>query len=174
MKLEEVYDFLYSLSFLTPRYKLQFGDNEIYRLSPGERGLLLLVFYLLIDKSDIPLVIDQPEENLDNQTIYEVLVNCLTEAKQRRQVIVVTHNPSVKKHFKLGFAPHPEEPNRTVWDVTDKTKYSHRIHELAYGQRKFDTDVFRARYEKHNADVEAYFRNRPISVPRINRIDSIG
>ena len=43
VKLDEVYDFLYSLSFLAPRYKLQFGDNELYQLSPGQRGLLLLV-----------------------------------------------------------------------------------------------------------------------------------
>ena len=90
-----VYDYLYSLSFLTPRYTLRYGGHEIHQLSPGERGLLLLVFYLLIDKDEIPLVIDQPEENLDNQTIYEVLVRCLSDAKRRRQVIVVTHNPNL-------------------------------------------------------------------------------
>lgn len=90
-----VYDYLYSLSFLTPRYTLRYGGREIHRLSPGERGLLLLVFYLVIDKDEIPLVIDQPEENLDNQTIYEVLGRCLSDAKCRRQVIVVTHNPNL-------------------------------------------------------------------------------
>ncbi len=90
-----VYDYLYSLSFLTPRYTLRYGGREIHQLAPGERGLLLLVFYLLIDKDDIPLVIDQPEENLDNQTIYEVLVRCLSDAKRRRQVIMVTHNPNL-------------------------------------------------------------------------------
>ena len=90
-----VYDYLFSLSFLTPRYTLRYRGHEIHQLSPGERGLLLLVFYLLIDKDDSPLVIDQPEENLDNQTIYEVLVRCLSDAKRRRQVIVVTHNPNL-------------------------------------------------------------------------------
>jgi len=90
-----VYDYLFSLSFLTPRYTLHYGGREINQLSPGERGLLLLVFYLLIDKDEIPLVIDQPEENLDNQTIYEVLVRCLGDAKSRRQVIMVTHNPNL-------------------------------------------------------------------------------
>lgn len=90
-----VYDYLYSLSFLHPRYTLHYGGREIYQLSPGERGLLLLVFYLLIDKDEIPLVIDQPEENLDNQTIFEVLVRCLGDAKRRRQVIMVTHNPNL-------------------------------------------------------------------------------
>jgi hypothetical protein len=90
-----VYDYLYSLSFLTARYTLRYRGHEIHQLSPGERGLLLLVFYLLIDKDDMPLVIDQPEENLDNQTIYETLVQCLGDAKRRRQVIVVTHNPNL-------------------------------------------------------------------------------
>jgi predicted ATPase len=90
-----VYDYLYSLSFLTPRYTLRYGGHEIHQLSPGERGLLLLVFYLLIDNERIPLVIDQPEENLDNQTIYQVLVHCLGVAKHHRQVIIVTHNPNL-------------------------------------------------------------------------------
>lgn len=90
-----VYDYVYSLSFLTPRYTLRYRGHEIHQLSPGERGLLLLVFYLLIDKDDMPLVIDQPEENLDNQTIYEVLVRCLGDAKHRRQLVVVTHNPNL-------------------------------------------------------------------------------
>ena len=57
--------------------------------------MLLLVFYLLVDKDDIPLLIDQPEENLDNQTIFKVLVQCIRTAKARRQVIMVTHNPNL-------------------------------------------------------------------------------
>ena len=42
-----------------------------------------------------PLVIDQPEENLDNQTVYELLVPCMKEAKQWRQIFIVTHNPNL-------------------------------------------------------------------------------
>jgi ABC-type lipoprotein export system ATPase subunit len=90
-----LYDLIFSLEYLKPRYALRMGDKELHQLSPGERGTLLLVFYLLIDKDDIPLVIDQPEENLDNQTVYELLVPCMKEAKQRRQVFIVTHNPNL-------------------------------------------------------------------------------
>ncbi len=92
---EELYDFLFGLEYLKPQYSLTYDKQEISQLSPGERGLLLLVFYLLVDKDDIPLVIDQPEENLDNQTIYKILVRCIKTAKQRRQVIMVTHNPNL-------------------------------------------------------------------------------
>ena len=64
-------------------------------LSPGERGTLLLVFYLLIDKGDTPLVIDLPEGNLDNFTIARVLVDSIKEARKRRQVFIVTHSPNL-------------------------------------------------------------------------------
>ena len=65
------------------------------QLSAGERGTLLLIFYLLIDDSDMPLIIDQPEANLDNVTIAEKLVDCIRDARDRRQVIIVTHNPNL-------------------------------------------------------------------------------
>lgn len=92
---KNILDYLYGMSYLEPRYSLTFDGQEISQLSPGERGLLLLVFYLLVDKDDIPIIIDQPEENLDNQTIFKVLVKCIKAAKQRRQVMMVTHNPNL-------------------------------------------------------------------------------
>ena len=91
----ELYDLIFGLNYLKPRYALRMGDKELHQLSPGERGTLLLVFYLLVDKDDVPLVIDQPEENLDNQTVYDLLVPCFKEAKKRRQIFIVTHNPNL-------------------------------------------------------------------------------
>jgi len=92
---EELLAFIYGFSYLEPRYVLRLGTRELHQLSPGERGLLLLVFHLLVDQTTCPIVIDQPEENLDNQTIYDLLVPCIRAAKERRQVIIVTHNPNL-------------------------------------------------------------------------------
>ena len=90
-----VYDYLFCLDYLQPQFELRWEGKALDQLSPGERGNLLLVFYLLIDKRGEPLIVDQPEENLDNQTISGMLVPCIKEAKERRQIIMVTHNPNL-------------------------------------------------------------------------------
>ncbi|MBE0402181.1 AAA family ATPase [Halomonas citrativorans] len=92
---DEVYDFLFDLEYLKPRYTLMFQGAHIGQLSPGQRGSLLLIFYLLVDKGNSPIILDQPEENLDNETIVSLLVPVLNEAKQKRQIIMVTHNPNL-------------------------------------------------------------------------------
>jgi ABC-type lipoprotein export system ATPase subunit len=90
---ESLYNFIYSFMYLQARYILKLGEKELRQLSPGERGALLIVFYLLVDLDTIPLVIDQPEHNLDNETVTKLLVPAIKKAKIRRQIIIVTHNP---------------------------------------------------------------------------------
>jgi len=90
-----LYDYIFSLDFLTNNYQLKQGDKTLEQLSPGERGALLLVFYLLLDKNDIPLIIDQPEDNLDNHSVATILVPFIRAAKKNRQIIMVTHNPNL-------------------------------------------------------------------------------
>jgi ABC-type lipoprotein export system ATPase subunit len=92
---ESLYSLLFGLEYLTPQFWLQSDGRPLSQLSPGQRGTLLLLFYLLVDRSMRPIVLDQPEENLDNQTIHEVLVPAIAEARQHRQVITVTHNPNL-------------------------------------------------------------------------------
>jgi wobble nucleotide-excising tRNase len=95
IQIKEFYNFIFSFEYFSPKYELCLGDKNLSELSPGEKGLLLLVFYLQLDKNNIPLVIDQPEDNLDNESIFTVLANCIREAKKHRQVILVTHNPNL-------------------------------------------------------------------------------
>lgn len=89
------YNFLFELDYLEPTYALMLADKDISQLSPGEKGALLLIFYLTLDKANTPLLIDQPEENLDNQSVYEILVPFIKKAKLNRQIIIVTHNPNI-------------------------------------------------------------------------------
>lgn len=90
-----LYDYLFSFDYLEPKYDLKVDGKDLSELSPGERGGLLLIFYLMLDRQEIPLIIDQPEDNLDNKSVYEILVKFIKRAKKRRQIIFVTHNPNL-------------------------------------------------------------------------------
>ena len=89
------YDYLYGLEFLNAELRLVYNNRPLQTLSAGEKGLVLLIFYLGLSHKESPLVIDQPEDNLDNQSIFKHLVPYLRYAKTQRQIIVVTHNPNI-------------------------------------------------------------------------------
>jgi ABC-type lipoprotein export system ATPase subunit len=91
----DFYNLLFSLDYIKAEYNLTLGGRQLAMLSAGERGIVLLVFYLALSKNDVPLIIDQPEDNLDNQSVFSRLVPCIREAKKKRQVIIVTHNPNI-------------------------------------------------------------------------------
>ena len=71
------------------------GNNwaQITEGSQGQRSAALLAFLLAF--GDEPLVLDQPEDDLDNHLIYDLIVRQIRENKLRRQLIIVTHNPNV-------------------------------------------------------------------------------
>ena len=73
------------------------GDGQAWTAikqgSQGQRSAALLAFLLAF--GDEPLVLDQPEDDLDNHLIYDLIVRQIRENKLRRQLIVVTHNPNV-------------------------------------------------------------------------------
>jgi ABC-type enterochelin transport system ATPase subunit len=64
------------------------------KLSLGQQQSILLTI-LLFSQSKVPLVIDQPEDNLDSEFVYTTLVRSLRAIKEKRQVIVVTHNANI-------------------------------------------------------------------------------
>ena len=70
--------------------------NPLTQGSPGQQTAALLAFVLGYGSE--PIILDQPEDDLDNTLIYELLVSQLRETKTKRQVIVVTHNPNIVVH----------------------------------------------------------------------------
>ena len=73
------------------------GDGQHFRSiqegSPGQKTAALLAF--LLSYGEEPLILDQPEDDLDNHLIYDLIVTQLREVKLHRQVIVVTHNANI-------------------------------------------------------------------------------
>ena len=79
----------------------QRGWKPLTQGSPGQQTAALLAFVL--GHGEEPIILDQPEDDLDNTLIYDLLVNQLKETKLRRQVIVVTHNPNIVVHGDAEF-----------------------------------------------------------------------
>ena len=69
------------------------GLVPIEQGSPGQKSAAMLAF--LLSHGDEPIVLDQPEDDLDNHLIYDLIVQQLRANKRRRQVIVATHNPNM-------------------------------------------------------------------------------
>ncbi len=87
---------LYSTNHIELHYGIDFDGVDIRKLSPGTRGVVLLLLYLALDDADDrPLIIDQPEENLDPKSVFDELVGLFIAAKLKRQVIMVTHNANL-------------------------------------------------------------------------------
>ena len=68
-------------------------SQRIQQGSPGQKTAALLAF--ILSYGDEPLLLDQPEDDLDNKLIYDLIVRQLRETKTKRQVIVVTHNANI-------------------------------------------------------------------------------
>ena len=67
--------------------------RSILEGSPGQKTAALLAF--LLSYGEEPIILDQPEDDLDNNLIYDLIVTQLRNIKQHRQVIVVTHNANI-------------------------------------------------------------------------------
>ena len=80
---------------LVVEYSRDDGEDfrPIEQASAGQRAAAMLAF--LLSHGDEPLVLDQPEDDLDNHLIYDLVVRQIRENKLRRQIIVVTHNPNI-------------------------------------------------------------------------------
>ena len=72
------------------------GWRPLRQGSPGQQTAALLAFVLGYGTE--PIILDQPEDDLDNTLIYDLLVTSLRETKHSRQIIIVTHNPNIVVH----------------------------------------------------------------------------
>ncbi|MCL2648251.1 MAG: hypothetical protein FWD61_14775 [Phycisphaerales bacterium] len=92
-------EILYALETveLPDRPRIELRDGETYKdsavLSKGQKCTTILPILLL--ESDTPLLVDQPEDNLDNRFVCESVVESIRKVKTRRQLVFVTHNPNI-------------------------------------------------------------------------------
>jgi ABC-type cobalamin/Fe3+-siderophores transport system ATPase subunit len=83
------------LTYQTPnKFTIRYRGKELQHHSLGQRASALILFVLSQRENDV-IIIDQPEDDLDNQTIYEDVIKLIRELKSEVQFIFATHNPNI-------------------------------------------------------------------------------
>ena len=90
MVLQRLFDDWYNVHYMVTN-----GEDTIKEMSPGKKALTLLELLINLKDTQCPILIDQPEDDLDNRSIYNELVKFIVNKKSERQIIVVTHNANV-------------------------------------------------------------------------------
>lgn len=86
---------LVSTNWFYISYQLIYQNDTFSDMSQGKQAFVILKLLLEFSDKKCPILIDQPEDSLDNRAIYKELVQYLKEKKKERQIIIVTHNPNV-------------------------------------------------------------------------------
>jgi len=76
-------------------WEVIYDGDTLIKMSTGKASFVILMLIVGLSKSKAPILIDQPEDNLDNRSITKDLVEYLRNKKLDRQIILVTHNPNV-------------------------------------------------------------------------------
>lgn len=124
-------------------YKVKYENDWLENMSQGKKGIVLLKLYLAIEKAHYPILIDQPEDNLDNRTIYNSLTDFIKKRKIARQIIMVTHNAN------LVIATDAEQvivAHQTILDEVEETgerksKFEYVTGALEHTKKKDDKNI---------------------------------
>lgn len=88
----DLYKWIYS-NYLGISAQIVFKGTSMDKLSMGQKGTVLLKLFLA--EGNYPLIVDQPEDNLDNKFIFEEVVTAFRDAKKDRQIIIATNNANL-------------------------------------------------------------------------------
>lgn len=92
---ENVVNELLNTNWFNISFELTYQNDEFSDMSEGKQAFVILKLLLEFSTKECPILIDQPEDSLDNRAIYNELVQYLRMKKTQRQIILVTHNPNV-------------------------------------------------------------------------------
>ncbi len=92
---QEVMTALLSQNWYKYQFDVIYQDDKFTEMSQGKQAFVVLKLLLDFSKKQCPILIDQPEDSLDNRAIYKDLVEYIRNKKKERQIILVTHNPNV-------------------------------------------------------------------------------
>jgi ABC-type cobalamin/Fe3+-siderophores transport system ATPase subunit len=127
--------------------------ESLERASAGQKTSAILSF--LLAHGDEPLLLDQPEDDLDNALVYSLVVKQIRANKSRRQIIVVTHNPNIVVNGDAELVLPMEYKNGAIHLVDAGGLQQRAVREKICAIMEGGKDAFRQRYKRILEDMEA-------------------
>lgn len=93
--IDDLFEDIITTKWYSYDYNITYQDDEFQDMSQGKKSFVILKLLLEFSDDKKPVLIDQPEDSLDNRAIYHELRKYLLDTKKNRQIIIVTHNPNV-------------------------------------------------------------------------------
>ncbi len=85
----------FQTNWFEPTFKITYQNDTFTDMSEGKKAFVILKLLLDFSKKECPILLDQPEDSLDNRAIFKELVEYIKDKKKKRQIIIVTHNPNL-------------------------------------------------------------------------------
>ena len=135
------------------KYNITYKGDNLSQMSPGKKSFVLLKLLLDLDDSRCPLLIDQPEDDLDNRSIYDELVAYIKTSKRSRQVIIATHNPNLVVTADAEEVIVANQDGEEAQNEEFKFEYKSNSLENAYLDESTDLILKRQGIKEHVCDI---------------------
>nr|WP_287412666.1 hypothetical protein [Pseudodesulfovibrio sp.] len=135
------------------KYNITYKGDNLSQMSPGKKSFVLLKLLLDLDDSKCPLLIDQPEDDLDNRSIYDDLVSYIKNSKKSRQIIIVTHNPNLVVSADAEEVIVANQDGDGASNTTYKFEYKSNALENSYLDTNTDFVLKRQGIKEHVCDI---------------------
>jgi len=135
----------------TPEVPISERSDDLFRetehISKGQKCTAILTLVLL--ESGYPLIIDQPEDDLDNRFVVDDVVKKLRSEKEKRQFIIATHNPNITISADSEFILALDASEKRGWEKTSGSIDNQNVKEAVELIIEGGRDVFLLRKEKY-------------------------
>ncbi|WP_428228567.1 TrlF family AAA-like ATPase [Flavobacterium sp.] len=137
-------------------WEIEYKGDKLGKMSTGKASFVILMMIVGLSESKSPILIDQPEDNLDNRSVSKELVEYLKVKKKERQIILVTHNPNivVNADAENVIIANQNGQNETGGESTYQFDYINGSLENSFSKIKDEEDVLKSMgIREHIADI---------------------